>query len=136
MRLPARTLRPMPADRCPCLSGNPYDECCGPLHSGATAPTAERLMRSRYSAFALGLAEYLLTSWHPQTRPTELDLDPELRWTRLDVLDVRSGGPFDTTGTVAFRAWWRSPTERGDLRETSRFLRESGRWFYVDGDVA
>jgi SEC-C motif-containing protein len=123
-------------ERCPCLSGNPYDECCGPLHAGAPAPTAERLMRSRFSAFALGLPGYLLDSWHPSTRPASLDLDPEQRWTRLDILSTRSGGPFDSSGTVAFRAWWRSGTERGTLEETSEFVRESGRWYYVDGVVA
>jgi SEC-C motif-containing protein len=122
--------------RCPCLSGNPYDECCGPLHAGAPAPTAERLMRSRFSAFALGLPAYLLDSWHPSTRPAALDLDPAQRWTRLDIVATRSGGPFDTAGTVTFRAWWRTDTERGTLEETSEFVREAGRWYYVDGVVA
>jgi SEC-C motif domain protein len=122
------------AARCPCLSGNPYGECCGPLHRGATAPTAERLMRSRFSAFALGLPEYLLETWHPRTRPDSLELDPTQHWTRLDIVATRSGGPFDTAGTVAFRAYWRSPDGRGVLEETSEFVRERGRWFYVDGE--
>jgi SEC-C motif-containing protein len=122
--------------RCPCLSGNPYDECCGPLHDGAAAPTAERLMRSRFSAFALGLPGYLLDSWHPSTRPASLELDPEQRWTRLDILSTRDGGPFDTRGQVAFRAWWRSDSDRGTLEETSDFVRERGRWSYVDGVVS
>ncbi len=126
----------MSPDRCPCLSGNPYDECCGPLHAGAPAPTAERLMRSRFSAFALGLPEYLLRSWHPRTRPESLDLDPGQRWTRLDIVGTRSGGPFDSAGTVTFRAWWRSDAERGTLEETSDFVREGGHWYYVDGVVA
>ncbi|NII40804.1 SEC-C motif-containing protein [Curtobacterium flaccumfaciens] len=126
----------MISDRCPCLSGNPYDECCGPLHAGAPAPTAERLMRSRFSAFALGLPEYLLRSWHPSTRPAMLDLDPDQRWTRLDIVGTRSGGPFDSAGTVTFRAWWRSDSERGTLEETSDFVREGGHWYYVDGVVA
>ncbi|GGL04772.1 SEC-C motif-containing protein [Curtobacterium luteum] len=123
-------------DRCPCLSGNPYGECCGPLHAGAPAPTAERLMRSRFTAFALGLPEYLLATWHHSTRPTSLELDTAQRWTRLDVIGTRAGGPFDTEGTVAFRAWWRSDTERGVLEETSTFVREGGRWSYVDGVVS
>lgn len=121
--------------RCPCLSGNPYGECCGPLHAGAAAPTAERLMRSRFSAFALGLPEYLVESWHPSTRPASVDLDPAQRWPRLDVLSTNAGGPFDAQGSVAFRAWWRTDTERGTLEETSRFVRERSRWYYVDGDV-
>lgn len=93
-------------------------------------------MRSRYSAFALGLPAYLLDTWHPDTRPTSLDLDPGQRWTRLDVLEHRSGGPFDTTGTVTFRAWWRTDDARGQLEEISSFVRESGRWYYVDGVVS
>lgn len=123
-------------DRCPCLSGNPYGECCGPLHAGAPAPTAERLMRSRFTAFALGLPEYLLATWHPSTRPASLDLDDTQRWARLDIVATRAGGPFDTSGTVAFRAFWRSAGERGVLEETSDFVREDGRWLYVDGVVS
>ncbi|MBF4589315.1 YchJ family protein [Curtobacterium sp. VKM Ac-1395] len=131
-------MSPLPANttRCPCLSGNPYDECCGPLHAGAAAPTAERLMRSRFSAFALGLPQYLLDSWHPSTRPASLELDPEQRWTRLDIVGTRDGGPFDTRGQVTFRAWWRSDTDRGTLEETSDFVRERGRWSYVNGVVS
>ncbi|OII38147.1 zinc-binding protein [Curtobacterium sp. MMLR14_010] len=127
---------PASPTRCPCLSGNPYDECCGPLHAGAAAPTAERLMRSRFSAFALGLPGYLLETWHPSTRPPSLELDPEQRWTRLDILSTRDGGPFESRGQVAFRAWWRSDTDRGTLEETSDFVRERGRWSYVDGVVS
>ncbi len=123
-------------DRCPCLSGNPYGECCGPLHAGAPAPTAERLMRSRFTAFALGLPEYLRATWHPSTRPASLDLDGSQRWTRLDIVATRAGGPFDTAGTVAFRAYWRAEVERGVLEETSDFVREDGRWLYVDGVVS
>jgi SEC-C motif domain protein len=122
--------------RCPCSSGLPYGECCGPLHAGsATAPTAEALMRSRFSAFAVGDADYLLASWHPSTRPASLDLDSETRWIRLDIVDRTAGGPFDDRGEVAFEARYRGPEERGVLRERSRFVREGGRWFYVDGDV-
>jgi len=124
----------MRADRCPCLSGNPYDECCGPLHRGAAAPTAERLMRSRFSAFALRLPDYLLATWHPRARPAELELDPDTRWQRLDIVRVESGGPFDRSGVVEFRAFWRSGEDRGDLHETSRFVRDSGPWLYLDGE--
>lgn len=136
MTRPATATTPVD-ERCPCLSGNPYVECCEPLHAGAAAPTAERLMRSRYSAFVYGLGDYLLRTWHPRTRPDTIDLaDDDRRWTRLDILSTRSGGPFDTTGQVAFRAWWRTEDDRGVLEETSDFVREGGRWYYVDGDVA
>jgi SEC-C motif-containing protein len=123
--------------RCPCLTGLPYGECCGPLHRGErAAPTAEALMRSRYSAFAVGDAAYLLSSWHPSTRPADLEIDPDQRWLRLDVVSATGGGPFDDAGTVEFVATYRHDGQRGQLREASRFVREDGRWFYVDGDVA
>ncbi len=125
---------PATPTRCPCLSGLPYAECCGPLHRGErTAPTAEALMRSRYSAFAVGDAAYLLATWHPSTRPRALDLDPAQRWVRLDVVGTQGGGPFDTAGTVEFRAHYRHPDGNGWQHEVSRFVREDGAWSYVDG---
>lgn len=118
--------------RCPCLSGLPYVECCEPLHRGeATAPTAEQLMRSRFSAFAVGDADYLLSTWHSSTRPATLELEPEMRWYRLDIIDRSAGGPLDSHGDVEFEAFWRSPEGRGSQRERSAFVRENGRWFYV-----
>lgn len=118
--------------RCPCLSGLPYAECCEPLHRGESiAPTAEQLMRSRFSAFAVGDVDYLLSSWHSSTRPPRLELDPELRWYRLDILDRAAGGPLDARGEVEFEAHWRSPEGSGSQRERSAFVRENGRWFYV-----
>jgi len=117
--------------RCPCGSGEAYANCCGPLHAGAPAPTAERLMRSRFSAFALGDAAYLLRSWHPSTRPQALDLDDGLRWYRLDIESTERGGPFDADGVVAFTAYYKG-AERGSLHEVSRFVREGGDWYYVD----
>lgn len=86
-------------------------------------------MRSRYSAFVLRDVDYLLASWHPSTRPRKLTLDPNLRWTGLEVLSA-SGSLFDTTGIVEFRA----THDQGTQTERSRFVREGGRWYYVDGD--
>ncbi|MFE9689457.1 YchJ family protein [Micromonospora sp. NPDC005806] len=118
---------------CLCGSGLPYADCCGPVHRGAsTAATAEALMRSRYSAFAVGDADYLLRSWHSATRPARLRLDPATRWTRLEILGADRGGLFDTTGTVAFRAHYREAGRPGTLEERSRFVREDGRWVYLD----
>ena len=118
--------------RCPCLSGLPYAECCEPLHHGVSAaPTAEQLMRSRFSAFAVGDADYLLETWHPSTRPATLELDPELRWYRLDITGRSAGGPLDAHGEVEFEAFWRSPDTRGSQPERSAFVREGGRWLYV-----
>lgn len=118
---------------CPCLSGEQYGECCGRFHDGAAeAPTAEQLMRSRYSAFVVLDADYLLRTWHPETRPAELDLDPDLQWRRLDILSTSRGGPLDTEGAVEFEAHFRQGGERGVHHETSRFVRVERRWYYVD----
>ncbi|WP_241160425.1 YchJ family metal-binding protein [Microbacterium sp. Y-01] len=123
------------ASRCPCHSGDTFDACCAPLIAGAPAPTAERLMRSRYTAFVLQDAEHLLRTWHPSTRPHTLELEPHLEWRRLVILDKAGGGPFDRDGIVEFEAFWRQHGERGSLRERSRFVREDRTWFYVDGEV-
>lgn len=126
----------MDQENCLCLSGEQYGQCCGRFHRGAAeAATAEQLMRSRYSAFALLDTDYLLRTWHPRTAPAELELDPGMQWRRLDILSTSRGGPLDTEGTVEFKAYYRQGGGRGVLHEASRFVRENGRWFYVDGDV-
>lgn len=89
-------------------------------------------MRSRYSAFAVGDEPYLLATWHPTTRPRALDLDPDQEWLRLDVLDRTGGGLLHTAGTVEFRASYRWRGRREELHENSRFVREGGRWLYVE----
>ena len=120
--------------RCPCLSGETYSECCRRFHSGeSAAPTAELLMRSRYSAFAVGDPAYLLATWHPLTRPDSLELDPATVWNRLDIESVSRGGPFDRTGVVEFTAYGRTGAERMRQHETSRFERVGRVWLYVDG---
>ncbi|MCZ4300924.1 YchJ family protein [Microbacterium oxydans] len=123
------------SSRCPCSSGDVFGRCCAPLLRGAPAPTAERLMRSRYTAFRLGDAAHLLRTWHPTTSPQAIEFDPELHWRRLIVLDRGAGGPFDREGVVEFEAFWRQGAERGSLHERSRFVREDRQWLYVDGDV-
>ncbi|TDQ55016.1 YchJ family protein [Actinorugispora endophytica] len=128
--------RPAPvtdAAPCPCGRDAAYGDCCGPLHRGAAeAPTAERLMRSRYSAFAVGDRDHLLRTWHPRTRPPDLTLDPRLEWVRLEVLAATGGSPFHTEGTVSFRAVYREKGREGALDENSRFLRHDGAWAYLD----
>ncbi len=89
-------------------------------------------MRSRYSAYALGLSDYVLRSWHSSTRPPILTLDSAVRWYRLDILSRTQGGLLDTAGTVEFRAFFRGPDGAGDQHEVSRFVKEHGNWFYVD----
>ena len=120
--------------RCPCGTGLTSGECCGRFSGGtASAATAEQLMRSRYSAFAAGDSAYLLETWHPRTRPASLDLDPDLRWTGLEVLATTGGAMLATEGTVEFRASYVRGGRRGSQHEDSRFVREGGRWYYLDG---
>jgi SEC-C motif-containing protein len=121
------------AARCPCLSGASYGSCCGPFHRGdELAPSAERLMRSRYSAYVTGNARYLLATWHPTTRPAALELDPAQRWYLLDILRTSRGGMLEDSGTVEFRAKYRLGSGSGEQHEVSRFVRERRRWYYVD----
>lgn len=124
------------ARTCPCGTGVAYATCCGPFLGGGAAPTAERLMRSRYTAYVLGDGGYLLRTWHPTTRPTRIDHDPALVWTGLEVLRTEAGGPGDSFGVVEFRAAW-GGTDReaglGVLHEVSRFVRTDEGWQYVRG---
>ncbi len=90
-------------------------------------------MRSRFTAFARGDLEHLLRTWHPDTRPAELEPDPSRRWTALEIVDRSGGGLFDAEGVVEFRAHHREGPRTGVLHERSRFVRESGRWVYLDG---
>lgn len=122
-------------ETCPCGSGAAYGACCGRYHSGDAAPDAERLMRSRYSAYVQAREDYLLATWHPDTRPPTLDLDatPRPQWLGLA---VGSHAVQDADhATVAFVARYKLNGRAFKLRETSRFVRLGGRWFYVDGDV-
>lgn len=119
----------MPA--CPCSPDRDYAACCAPLHRGTPAPDAAALMRSRYSAYALGLHGYVLDTWHASTRPSALEPDPAVRWLGLA---VRGHVATDDTAEVEFVARWRSGGASAQrLHERSRFVREGGRWFYVDG---
>jgi SEC-C motif-containing protein len=125
---------------CPCNPAVAYSDCCGPLHAGtARATTAEALMRSRYSAFVLGDAAYLQATWHPGTRPATLQLDDggATRWLGLAVKRHAPAGRDPAgreTATVEFVARHRTggaPAVR--LHEVSRFVREDGCWYYLDG---
>lgn len=133
--VPAASAAPVVTDASPCPCGLPagYAACCGRFHRGAgTAPSAELLMRSRFSAFAVRDAAYLLRTWHPDTRPADLDLADGPTWVRLEVLGSTEGGPFHSEGTVEFRAHWREGRQSGVLAENSRFTRVDGAWVYVE----
>lgn len=116
---------------CPCGSGKTYPQCCQPCHRGdSIAPSPEALMRSRYSAFVLGLADYLLATWHQDTRPATLELGNSPDWVGLQVLSSGSGSD---RGQVHFRALYRVQGGFGFLEEESDFVCEEGRWYYISG---
>jgi SEC-C motif-containing protein len=130
----------MPVSACPCgrtgAGGKPvaFSDCCGRyLDHTIPAPDAEHLMRSRYSAFVLGRGDYLQASWHASTRPADLALEPDVKWLGLEVKRHRL---IDADhAEVEFVARSRIGGRGQRLHETSRFVREGGRWFYVDGDL-
>jgi len=104
------------------------------LHTGERiAVTALELMRSRFSAFAVGRAAYLLQTWDPSTRPAHLDLDDGTIWRRLQIVDTDRGRADDDRGTVEFRAQYERAGRRHILHERSTFRRGGARWYYVDG---
>lgn len=120
---------------CPCESGNPYSQCCGIYHAGIPAPTAEALMRSRYTAYTLGLEEYLLNTWHTDTRPQALNLaeDSAMKWLGLQVKHCADAD--ENTATVEFVARYKVGGNKAErMHETSRFIRIDNHWYYVDGD--
>ena len=126
----------MPADACPCGSGAALHECCGPLiEREFQADSAERLMRSRYSAYATGRLDYVRDTWHPGTRPADLAPQPALRWLGLQILRCEDGQPGDAAGTVEFVARSKLAGRAHRLHEISRFVYERGRWWYVDGEL-
>jgi SEC-C motif-containing protein len=125
---------------CPCgrtgAGGLPvaFSDCCGRyLDHDTPAPDAEHLMRSRYSAFVRERVEYLRASWHASTRPAELTLEPGVKWLGLEVKRHRMTDA--DHAEVEFIARSRIGGRGQRLHETSRFVREGGRWFYVDGDL-
>ena len=122
---------PRLADPCPCGRPRDYAQCCGLYHAGAAAPDAEMLMRSRYSAYVRRDADYLRASWHPSTRPAELELDTHTTWLGLTVQRVVASGA--DRAEVAFLARYRiGGGSAVRMTEHSRFVREDGRWYYLD----
>ena len=117
---------------CPCGLGEPYDACCARFHRGEEPPSAELLMRARYSAYVLGERDFLLRTWHEKTRPRTLTLDDGQNWRGLYILDRTGGGLFDSEGTVEFKAKYEADGRPGVMHDRSRFLKEHGVWRYLD----
>jgi SEC-C motif domain protein len=127
-------MNPATRDPCPCGSGRPYSQCCGPLHAGDAAPDAQSLMRARYCAFVLCNEAYLLATWHPGTRPDSISFNAKQKWLGLRIVKASLTGK--DSAEVEFIARSRvSNAAAVRQHERSRFVREGGRWFYVDGDM-
>jgi SEC-C motif domain protein len=122
---------------CLCGSGIDYEQCCGPFHSDEKIPvTAEALMRSRYTAYALHNAAYLQATWDVAKRPEKIDFSREkIDWLRLEITDTKKGGIKDNKGVVSFKAFYRQEGEEYVMNEISRFTKINGRWFYLDGVI-
>lgn len=121
---------------CPCGSQQRYKQCCKPLHDDQPAPTPERLMRSRYSAYVLGLIDYLVATTLP-AQQAQLDRQAMAQWSResrwLGLTIEQADPPAGDRGQVAFIARWADPdASEHSHRECSDFVRKSGRWFFVD----
>ena len=118
---------------CPCGSGNLLDACCGHYHEGLPAPCAEALMRSRYAAYVMQFEAYVLDTWHAGTRPPSLDLqqDTATRWLGLEIRRHQTTGA--DSALVEFVARYKIAGRAFRLHEISRFVREDGGWYYVDG---
>ncbi|MCW9089383.1 MAG: YchJ family protein [Gammaproteobacteria bacterium] len=121
------------SEACHCGSGRAYAACCELLHRGDyPATTAEALMRSRYCAYVLKLGDYLSVTWHVSSRPRDLDIShDETPWQRLQIINTVAGSENDDEGVVEFAAHFAG----GQLHERSRFVKEDGQWFYVDGEL-
>ncbi len=127
-------MNPAPQEPCPCGSTRAYFECCGRFHAGGAPPDAPSLMRSRYCAFVLCNERYLLQTWHPSTRPASIAFNSKQKWLGLRMVNARATG--EDSAEVEFIARSRiSNAAAVRHHERSRFVRECGRWLYVDGDM-
>ena len=118
---------------CPCESGKTYNTCCKPAHKGSTALTAEALMRSRYTAYVLGLEGYLLKTWYPDMRPTALNLSDDIQTKWLGLQVKRAENTSETTAIVEFVARYKIGGKAELLHEVSQFVRVEGCWYYLAG---
>jgi len=122
---------------CPCSSGHALVDCCLPyIEQVIAAPTAEALMRSRYSAFVLLNEDYLRYSWHPDTCPKNIRLNENTQWLGLKIKNTIAGDVNDDTGEVEFVTRNKVNGKASRLHECSRFSRYNNRWVYLNGEIA
>ena len=130
--------KPSPNIPCPCQSGRKYKKCCQKYHKGALPATALDLMRSRYTAYALGLADYIIQTTHPDnsdyTEERSRWRDEILAFSKTTAFEGLTIIDYTDTSPEAF-VTFEAALSSGLLREKSRFLKENGRWFYIDGII-
>lgn len=124
-------------ETCLCGSGRNYADCCRPYHDGDSFPAnAEDLMRSRFTAYALRKADYLLASWAEKTRPAGIDFSRETaQWQNLEIVACKKGGSKDAKGIVEFKAYYSQDGTACFMHEISRFVKTGQRWQYLDGVI-
>lgn len=127
--------------QCPCGSKKKLNDCCGTIINGRAAQTALELMRSRYVAYSLGEAQYLYDTTHGRHREeykieSIAQWSKENTWTQLEIVSVEHGSVSDTRGVVEFRAYFTDSKDKSQVHhERSNFLKEKGKWFYLDGKM-
>ena len=130
----------MSEEMCPCKSGKTYADCCRKIIEGAPAPTAEALMRARYSAYAKGAVDFLINSVHSSQRAEDSrenikQWSEEAEWTGMEVLRAEQGGLNDDEGVVEFVAHYNVQGKAQEHHEVSTFCREDGKWVFYDGKM-
>lgn len=126
--------------QCPCCSGIDLDDCCGPIIAGRSAPSAEALMRSRFTAYVQGNLDYIENTHSKEAsekfnRSAAESTANLVEWISLEIREVSGGVAHDDTGVVEFAARFRQDDELREHHERSNFRRENGRWVYVDGQM-
>ncbi len=132
------TIETTPGDfkLCKCGSGKAYSTCCEPYHLALKLPeTAEQLMRSRYTAYALLNKDYLLKTWHESTRPDNLEFENGLSWQKLTICSTKKGRAKEAKGWVSFEAIFQIGFSQEIMKEKSYFVKNRQGWVYVDGKV-
>lgn len=119
-------------DECPCGSNFTYTDCCAPLIRGVgCADSAEDLMRSRYTAHTKKDWGYLARTTHAGEKPGDFSAQGgDIQWKRLEIVGSSKGGRGDSEGEVSFIAYYTEDGAEKTLQETSKFLKEDGRWYY------
>jgi len=124
---------------CVCQSGDSYQQCCSPYHHGVSLPsTALQLMRSRYSAYALRLIDYLVETTHydklrPSYKTKLMATIHDTNWNGLEIVRTSLGQNSDKAGKVEFIASYIEDGEQRSMREHSRFKKYKNKWYYYDG---